>query len=244
MSFCIFICNTPQSKKKERHIVKRIIAVILAALFITGLTMACASLTGRFFGPRATADSKRFKEEYEALNSELKDDGTNAYTTVSIDEVNKIEYLTYDELLDFIGNKTGLLYFGRPGCPWCRLLVPSMLDYAIEDNVTIYYYDIEKDRTENNAEYKNILSVLGEYLPTDTVTQSEDDPDFDPDLKRVVLPQLFFIKDGEVRSGLMLYQHVYLRDGQTENVKQILRFSYNSLLFNYGANADDEGCEC
>ena len=223
---------------------KKKAAAIIIVFYILGATASCNSLTERVTGPRATADSIRFKEEYEALNGELNDDGTNAYTPVSIDEANKVKYLTYYELLDFIGNKTGLLYFGRPGCPWCRLLVPSMLDYAKEDNVTIYYYDIEKDRAENNAEYKDILAVLGEHLPTDTVTQSEGDLDFDPDLKRVVLPQLFFIKDGEVRSGLMLYQHAYLRDGQTENLKQMLRFLYNSLLFYNGTNDGDGNCEC
>jgi len=229
-----------EEELKELLAVRRRVTILIIVLIITGVSTACDSLIDRFIRTGATADSLRFKEEYEALNSEKNEDGTNRYTVLSIDNANKIAYLTYDELVDFVNNKTGMLYFGRPGCPWCRLLVPIMLDYAKEDDITIYYYDIEKDRTENTAEYKNILSMLGEYLPTDTVTQKESDPGFDPDLKRVVLPQLFFIKDGTVKSGLMLYEHIYLRDGFTENVKQMLKYSYDFMFLDPG----DEGCEC
>jgi len=227
---------------KERYTVRRKVAVIII-LLILGSSTACSSNTGRLPGPRATEDSIKFKEEYEGLNSVLNDDGTSKYPAVSIDRANNIDRLTYDELEDFLENKTGLLYFGRPGCSWCRRLVPVMLEYAKEDNVIIYYYDIEKDRDENNAQYKKILSILGEYLPTDTVIQNEEDPEFDPELKRVVLPQLFFIKDGEVKSGLMLYQHEYLRDGNSEKVKLLLRYSYDSIA-SYSGKTDGEDCEC
>jgi thiol-disulfide isomerase/thioredoxin len=198
----------------------------ITLLVIAGITAGCG-----FFGNNkiGTKDPLRFKQEYEALNDDLKEDGTNEYTFVSVKEKNKIVYLTYDELIDFLGSKTGLLYFGRPGCPWCRLLLPALLQYAQDDNVDIYYYDIEKDRDENNDNYKNILAMLGEYLPTDIVTQDEDDPDFDPGLKRVVLPQLFFIKNGEVKTDLYLYRHEYLVNNESDNVIQLLRDSYASI---------------
>ena len=206
---------------------KRII-IGISFLIMLGISMGCSSKNNNKSGSAETIDSLRFKEEYEAINDELDDDGNAKYTFLSVNKENNIVYLTYEELLDFIESKTGLLYFGRPACPWCRLLVPHMLEFAQADNINIYYYDIENDRAENNENYKKILSILGDYLPTDTVTQNEDDLNFDPDLKRVVLPQLFFIKKGEIKADLLFFQHEYLRDDKPEEVIQLLRDSYSS----------------
>ena len=175
------------------------------------------------------SDAIKFKNEYETLNTELDDEGNNKYTKISISKNNKIKYLTYDELIDFIDNKTGILYFGRPGCPWCRLLVPTVLDFAKENKINIYYYNIEKDREENNDKYKNILKLLNEYLPTDTVTQNQEDSDFNENLKRVILPHLFFIQKGQVKDEIMLYQHEYLKNKEDEKIKALLSEKYNTI---------------
>ena len=191
-----------------------------------------------------TEDSLRFKTEYEALNRESNEDGTYKYTHLSINEDNNAVYLEYTDLIDFVNYGTGLLYFGRPACPWCRLLVPPMLEFANENGVPVYYYDIEKDREENNAKYINILSIFQAYLPTDTVTQSEDEHDFDPKLKRVVLPQLFFMENGRVQADLLMFQHEYLRDNEPEKVKQLLGDMQNSTAVTSGNDIDDEDCGC
>ena len=186
-------------------------------------------------GNEITDDALRFKQEYEALNAELNDDGTLRYTTMYISEANNIVYLTYEDLLDFTSSGTGLLYFGRPACPWCRLLVPHMLEYAKEADVNIYYYDIELDRNENNEKYQNILTIFRGYLPTDTVTQNEADPDFDPGKKRVVLPQLFFLKNGAITSDILMFQHEYLSENDPDKLKQLLIEMHN--------NSGCDGCE-
>ena len=193
----------------------------------------------------ATDDSLRFKEEYEALNTVLDDQGKNRHSFLSIDGANAVVFLTFDELLDFIDHKTGLLYFGRPACPWCRLLVTPLLEYAAQDRVPVYYYDIEQDRDENNEKYKTVLSLLGEYLPTDTVTQKESDPDFDPDLKRVVLPQLFFMENGKVKSEICMYQHEFLSNHESDKVMNLLRFMYDSIDQRLNSSAELGDCgEC
>ena len=120
-----------------------------------------------------------------------------------------------------------------------------MLEYAKQDKVDIYYYDIELDRDENNEKYKTVLSLLGEYLPTDTVTQKENDPDFDPDLKRVVLPQLFFMENGIVKSEICMYQHELLSNNESEKVINLLRFMYDSIDQRLNNAAELEDCgEC
>jgi len=173
-------------------------------------------------------DALRFKQEYEALNGVLNDDGTNRYTYISIDDDNNIVYLTYDELVDFTSNGTGMLYFGRPGCPWCRILVPYLLEYAKEADINIYYYDIEQDRYENNEQYQHILRIFRGYLPADTVTQNEDDPDFNPGLKRMVLPQLFFMDNGTIRADMLMFRHEYLENDEPENIIRLLYTMHNT----------------
>lgn len=224
--------------------VQRIIAAV------TVLVVACVSVGVYFLvrdmpNPTAvTEDSLRFKMENEALNSVLDEEGNHKYTSLAIREDNHIVYLTYEELLDFYNNKTGILYFGRPACPWCRLLIPFLLDFAKEENINIYYFDIEKDRDENTSEYQNILSRFEEYLPTDTVTQNENDQDFNPGLKRVVLPHLFFIQKGNIKAHLPMFQHAYLSDNEPEKVKQLLRDFNQSITSYFDVVFDDEDCEC
>jgi methyl-galactoside transport system substrate-binding protein len=176
-----------------------------------------------------TRDPLRFKAEYEALNGQYDEQYGDQYTDVSIDADNNVVYLTFEELLSFIDGKTGLLFFGRPRCPWCRILAPYMLDFAKEDDVYIYYYNIQKDRDENNEKYKRIISVLAKYLPTDVVTQNEKDEDFDPNLKRVTTPHLFFIKNGEVKSYYDLVESEDLRNRDAETVKRTLRYNYSFI---------------
>lgn len=181
------------------------------------------------FRSQTKEDRLNFKEEYERLNLEVDDEGIPKYKQLSISEDNKVIYLSYEELLDFLENGSGLLYFGRPGCPWCRPLVPTLLKIAENKKTYIYYYNIENDRTEDNANYKNILSLLDEYLPKDVVTQKEDDDNFNKDLKRVVLPHLFFIKKGKIKDEIMLYEHEYIKNNDDNKMYDLLIEKYNKI---------------
>ena len=201
---------------------KKILLLVISILLISGCGV-------KEFKKQTEEDRIKFKTDIEALNDELDDNGLPVYKQLSIDEDNRIVYLTYDELVKFIDSGSGVLYFGRPGCPWCRLLIPYLLEFASDNDTYIYYYDIEADRTENNAKYKKILELLDEFLPVDTVTQSEDDEDFDKDLKRIVLPQLFFIKKGEVKDDTMLYEHEYLKNEEKEKTIDLLNSKYKSI---------------
>ncbi len=167
-------------------------------------------------------DAAKFKKEYEVLNTQLNIDGSKKYKQLSINKDNNIIYLNYNELMNFINEGTGILYFGRPGCPWCRLLVPPMLEFAKENNLKIYYYNIEADRDKNNNNYKKILNLLDEYLPIDTINQKETDKDFDKNLKRVILPHLFFLDQGKVQNQILLYEHDYLKNNEHDKLKELL----------------------
>ena len=82
----------------------------------------------------------------EALNEMTDEDGEPLYKQLDIPEDNPVVILTYDEMREFLSRGSGLLLFSRPGCPWCRLLLPTLLEFAAERGIYIYLYDPEAIR--------------------------------------------------------------------------------------------------
>ena len=90
-------------------------------------------------------DAFKFKKEYESLNGTKSNN--KEYKKVEISKNNPIKYSNYDEIIDVIKNKTGIIYLGFPECPWCRNAVPVLLEAARDNNIdTIYYLNILNER--------------------------------------------------------------------------------------------------
>jgi len=194
---------------------------LLAALLLGGCGRDQA-----VFKQQSSQDPLDFKAAYEALNDEVDENGKPKYDLVDIPEDNNIVILTYDEMMQFFDSGSGVLYVGRPGCPWCRKLLPALLAFAEEQRINIYYYDIQEIRDDNGPPYQALLAKLDPWLPVDTVTQSEDDPDFNPELKRVVVPQLFFVAKGQVAADWLGYEDPDLEAGDQERALARLRQLY------------------
>ncbi|MDD2518433.1 MAG: hypothetical protein PHI05_02410 [Bacilli bacterium] len=181
---------------------------------------------------KETEDSIKFKEEYEVLNGTKNTSGTE-YLKIEVPSANPIKYLTIDETLEFLENGTGILYFGRPGCPYCRSTLNTFLDFAKDNEIeVINYYNPETIRNEGTDEYKKILEILDEYLKVDTVTQSEEDENFDPTLKRLGVPDVYFMNKGRVighyQESRAEFKGVLTKD-QEKGLKEI----YNEIYSDY-----------
>jgi thiol-disulfide isomerase/thioredoxin len=163
--------------------------------------------------PGNAADAQRFKERYEELNYVLNDYGDSQHRHIYIPENNRVVFIDFDELMELIDSGTGVFFFGRPGCPSCRALFPTLLEVAeVEGMYIYYYYYIDSDRSEHNENYARILELLHEYLPTDLTNQTPDEEGFDENQKRVTLPHLFFMQDGVVVNEIMMNRHPLLLD--------------------------------
>lgn len=161
------------------------------------------------------SDSVKFKKEYEAVN------GTEAYGNnykeLNVNSNNPIKYSDYDELIDVIKNKTGIIYLGFPECPWCRSALPVLLDVAKDNNIdTIYYLNIKNERDSYVIEdgkltyaldddgneikgtegYFKLLEALDEHLSDYVI--NFDDKDYEVGEKRIYAPSVIFVRDGEV----------------------------------------------
>lgn len=150
-------------------------------------------------------DAIKFKEEYETLNNKTNDNGKK-YVNISVDEENPFVYASYEEVIDIIGNGTGVIYFGFPECPWCRNAVPVLIDAAQELGVDkIYYYNALSIRdTKSLDETGNIVTDkkgTDEYyklvdLLSDVLTPYEGLND--ESIKRLYFPTVVYVKDGKV----------------------------------------------
>ena len=217
---------------KKKYVIAMLIIIVLAliALFVIGIFQTGSN------------DAKKFKEEYESLNGEKNRNGKE-YVHVDIKDNNKIYYATYQEIMDLLDHGTGVIYFGFPECPWCRNMIPVLLDVAEETSIEkIYYFNalsmrdtrILKDgvivtEKEGTEEYYKLLdalsSVLGPYAGLN-----------DDSILRLYFPTVVFVKDGTIvgsHEGTLDSQedpYIVLTTEQKEELKKIYTDSIHDVL--------------
>ena len=126
-----------------------------------------------------TEDSRKFKEEYEKVNS------NEGAVKITIPNNAPVKYLSSDELFTKIENKENfVVYIGFPTCPWCRNIVNVLFDTANDNGATIYYINKRKLKDE---EYNKIYELLYDYLDTDKTGN-----------KVLYVPDVYFFKDGSI----------------------------------------------
>ena len=194
----------------------------ILAVFLLLLVVGCGN----------TKTTNKFKEEYESLNGQTNPNNQKEYVYMEVNEDNPFVYIKVDEVIKKLQKGTSVIYFGFPECPWCRNLVPVLIDAANELGVDkIYYYNAVKIRdtkeldengniittNEGTKEYKKIVDILYNYLPV--YNGLNDDT-----IKRLYLPTVVFIKDGKVT-----YLHTGTLDSQEDPYKKLTKKQYNEL---------------
>ena len=144
-------------------------------------------------GNNKKSDALKFKNEYEELNTQS--------VKMDISENNPIKYVTFDEVVDILNNKTGVIYFGFPGCPWCRNVIPVLFEVAKENNIdTIYYFNPREIRNGGDDAYQKLTGILNDYLEEN-----------DEGVKTLYVPDIYFVKDGKIMGN-----HLSTVDSQTD----------------------------
>jgi len=160
-------------------------------------------------------DGEKFKEEYEALN------GTQNLINITIDSNSNIKYLNAKQTVSFLKEGTGILYFGFPKCPWCRNVLPVLLEVATSNNMSISYLNPSGLRNSKNKDFEEIMNMLDAYLMTN-----------DEGNKVLYVPDVYFVKDGKI-----IGHHLSTVESQTdptvpltEEQKQELKTVYEELI--------------
>lgn len=183
------------NKKKLMVVIDILLGAILVGIMTFGIYQYLKS------------DDEKFKAEYEALNNEN--------VNINISKNNPIKYVTLDEVFDIIQNKTGVIYFGFPGCPWCRNMIPVLFEAAKNNNIdTIYYFNPRNVKKSDNDEYNKLKEILNEYLSEDENGQ-----------KVLYVPDVYFIKDGKI-----VGHHLGTVDSQEEPTISLTEEEKNELL--------------
>lgn len=184
-----------------------------------------------------TSDALKFKQEYESLNGKSNDNGLE-YFKVNISKDNKVIYLNDSkEVINALTHGTKVIYFGFNTCPWCRQLVPILLEKIQEYvGLKIYYYDfknlrnnyVSKEKSDLVKDYEEIMSIIGEF----------NQYQFNPieNVSKLMAPTLVFVKNGEV-IGIHVgttddHENGYLvlTDEQKELLNDILTSYLNALI--------------
>lgn len=127
-------------------------------------------------------------KKFEHINSEQKeiDKFVSEYTL--LEENHVFEIINIDESINILNNKTGIVFFCNPGSDWCQHYAKILDDIALENDMDkIYYVDIKDDRSLNSNKYRKLVTKLQDYLDTD-----------DTGNKRISMPNLTFVKNGEI----------------------------------------------
>lgn len=221
-------------------------------LIVTVILASIALILSLYtFKDKVIKDNIKFKNEYESLNGKL-NSNDKEYVKVELDADNPYVYATYDEVMDILKNKTGVIYFGFPECPWCRNMVPVLADAAKELGIkNIYYFnaldmrDIKSlddngnivTEKEGTKEYYELIETLGDSIGSYEGLN-------DDSIKRLYFPTVVFVKDGKI-----LNAHIGTLDSQEDPYVVLNKNQKNELKNIYIDNINkvydilcDEAC--
>lgn len=186
------------------------------------------------FAEEPRNDALRFQHEYEIMNGQFNWEGSAQYQVLDIPDDNPFVYADEADLRALMNGGTGVVYFGFPECPWCRTLLPVLLEAVADSEYDgiVYYYNAIDDRNEiildengnisieeeGSELYRDLLEFLDADLP---VYEGLNDPS----CKRLYFPTTLFILRGEV-----LCLHTDTVESQTDGYAPLTDEQHGELL--------------
>lgn len=194
---------------KDKKLFLGIILLLLAFMIFVGILAFKDKKNGI---DTVNTDAINFKNEYEALNNIVNESNGKTNKELSISSDNPVEILTEEETVALLENGTGLIYMGFPECPWCRSMLPVLLQTLDNMNIDKLYYlnisDIRDTLTlndknkvevteEGTASYYKMLELMDEVLEPYYLTNAKG-KQVDTKEKRIYAPTVVAVKSGEI----------------------------------------------
>lgn len=193
----------------KQKIKQRAIVPVLMGILILFITIIGMSLTGE---PNIEehSDAYIFKQEYEKLNNV--EDEHGRYRDITIPDKNPMTYINLDTLNQkFVNGETFVVYFGFAKCPWCRSVVPTLINTANDVGIgTIYYIDIysirdtfevndagEAVKTKDGSNDYNVLLTRLKDVLDDYIIKDKDGNEVNTGEKRIYAPTLVTVVNGK-----------------------------------------------
>lgn len=240
---------------KDRKIFLGIILILLVFMVFVGIL---AFKDKKSEESSISSDALLFKNEYESLNNVVREKDGKTIKEISISSNNPVDIITEEETINLLENGTGLIYMGFPDCPWCRSMLPVLLQTL--DNLSIqklYYLNIssirdtltlnEKNKVEiteeGTQEYYKMLEIMDDYLEPYYLTNSSGKK-VDTKEKRILAPTVVAVKNGEIvgiHTGTVDSQTDPYEDLTTEQ-KEELSKTFTELIESIYDISCDEAC--
>ncbi len=236
---------------KRRSILVIIAVVIL--LIITGCS---------YDKKEEKSDSLRFKEEYESINGEIIEGTDYKVRSLNIPEDNPIVYAEANDIISMMdNNETFVVYFGFNSCPWCRSVLPILLDVANDLKLEkIYYVDVKDIRDRLDVDEKgNVITVkegsegyIGLLARLDDVledyTLEFEGEEVETDEKRIYAPNVVSVVNGkakELETGISDEQddpYMKLTDKMEKETYNKFKCSIKCVLENKNSCSSKHAC--
>ena len=196
---------------KDKKLFLGIILLLLAFTLFVG-TLAFKDKDNKNPNEVVNTEALDFKKEYESLNNKLNENNGKYYKELNVSDNNPVDIVNEKEVIDILENKTGIIYFGFPECPWCRSMLPVLLQTLDNANIdNLYYLNIlnirdsfelnDKNQVEKTKEgtddYYKILDILDEFLETYYLTNSKG-KEISTKEKRLLAPTIVGVKEGKI----------------------------------------------
>lgn len=214
---------------------KKLIIVVIGLFLLVGCSSSKEKVN--------KTDALLFKEEYESLNGEMSNYGDKTYRTLEIDKNNPFIYKKASDIIEMIDNKeTFAIYFGFSSCPWCRSIIPNLIDVTIDLGIEkIYYVDVKEIRDileldndgeviiskEGTDDYYKLLEKLDSVLDDYTLIDDDGNEVYTNE-KRIYAPNIVTVVDG-VATGMTTGISNLQEDAYMKLTDEINEESYNKI---------------
>jgi len=116
------------------------------------------------------------------------DDNEKFSLEYNVSKKNPFKYARVHDVIDLLNDGTGIVYFADSDDEKSLYYTDLILDTLNSNELNeIYYYNPSNIKENNTKNYKEIVSILRDYLPEDGDSNIYLD-----------LPNLFFVKNGKV----------------------------------------------
>lgn len=156
-------------------------------------------------------NAEKFKNEYESLNGQKNSNGKE-YRNIEIPSDNPFMYKSAKDIVNAMNNKKAfLVYFGFPTCPWCRSVLPTLMNVLKDNGIEEIYYvnikdirdEIELDdkgkvkiKNEGSEDYKDLLEKFDDVLK-EYILKDKNDKEVKTGEKRIYAPNIVAVVDGK-----------------------------------------------